>query len=170
LTSRFVSEDPIGFGGGDLNLYGYVGGAPIDRFDPSGESWKDKLVGAAKSAGLYDMYQKVRKFDQIAKDMQPAQKRIEQRHLAASRVTDPAQIDDELMMARHSPEGQQQLLKDAHELIGAAADIVSSLYASALIPLKGGLKILKGIGNAAAKIYDSATEASPKQCKEEGAQ
>jgi RHS repeat-associated protein len=39
LTSRFISEDPLGFGGGDLNLYRYVGGQPVDRVDPSGEYW-----------------------------------------------------------------------------------------------------------------------------------
>ena len=32
---RFVSEDPIGIAGG-VNLYGYVGGNPIDGRDPSG--------------------------------------------------------------------------------------------------------------------------------------
>ncbi|HTQ06134.1 MAG TPA: RHS repeat-associated core domain-containing protein, partial [Polyangiaceae bacterium] len=37
VTSRFISEDPLGFGGGDLNLYGYVGGQPSDRVDPTGQ-------------------------------------------------------------------------------------------------------------------------------------
>ncbi|HXH25899.1 MAG TPA: RHS repeat-associated core domain-containing protein, partial [Vicinamibacterales bacterium] len=33
---RFISEDPIGFAGGDTNLYSYVGNAPTSRTDPSG--------------------------------------------------------------------------------------------------------------------------------------
>jgi len=33
---RFISEDPIGFAGGDVNLYGYVGNGPLDGTDPSG--------------------------------------------------------------------------------------------------------------------------------------
>ncbi|TPW17219.1 MAG: Teneurin-3, partial [Halothiobacillaceae bacterium] len=33
---RFISEDPIGFGGGDANLYAYVGGDPINFIDPLG--------------------------------------------------------------------------------------------------------------------------------------
>ncbi|MFN2507358.1 MAG: RHS repeat-associated core domain-containing protein, partial [Chthoniobacterales bacterium] len=33
---RFIQSDPIGFGGGDLNLYRYCGGDPVNRTDPSG--------------------------------------------------------------------------------------------------------------------------------------
>ncbi|MBK8810234.1 MAG: RHS repeat-associated core domain-containing protein [Acidobacteria bacterium] len=33
---RFISEDPIGFAGGDVNLYGYVGNGPLSATDPSG--------------------------------------------------------------------------------------------------------------------------------------
>jgi len=33
---RFISQDPIGFGGGDSNLYGYVGNQPTEYVDPSG--------------------------------------------------------------------------------------------------------------------------------------
>lgn len=33
---RFISEDPIGFAGGDINLYGYVYNRPLMLTDPSG--------------------------------------------------------------------------------------------------------------------------------------
>jgi len=36
---RFISEDPVGFLGGDVNLYGYVGGNPLSFVDPSGLDW-----------------------------------------------------------------------------------------------------------------------------------
>ncbi len=36
-TGRFLSEDPIGFRGGDTNLYRYVGNNPIKLNDPMGE-------------------------------------------------------------------------------------------------------------------------------------
>lgn len=32
----FTATDPIGFGGGDTNLYGYVLGGPVNGFDPDG--------------------------------------------------------------------------------------------------------------------------------------
>ena len=35
-VGRFISEDPIGFAGGDINLYGYVWNNPQSWTDPSG--------------------------------------------------------------------------------------------------------------------------------------
>jgi len=35
-VGRFVTKDPIGFGGGDYNLYGYVGNNPSRFMDPLG--------------------------------------------------------------------------------------------------------------------------------------
>ena len=37
-TGRWSAKDPIGFKGGDTNLYGYVVNDPINRIDPSGLS------------------------------------------------------------------------------------------------------------------------------------
>jgi RHS repeat-associated protein len=37
---RFVQVDPIGFGGGDVNLYRYEGNDPTDSLDPTGEAKK----------------------------------------------------------------------------------------------------------------------------------
>jgi RHS repeat-associated protein len=34
----FISEDPIGFGGGQLSFYAYVGGSPLNMIDPLGLS------------------------------------------------------------------------------------------------------------------------------------
>jgi RHS repeat-associated protein len=33
---RFISEDPIGFAGGDVNFYAYVGNSPLNYTDPLG--------------------------------------------------------------------------------------------------------------------------------------
>jgi RHS repeat-associated protein len=50
---RFISEDPIGFGGGDINLYGYVRNNPLRFNDPLGlmtPAQKCFLKGAAIGA------------------------------------------------------------------------------------------------------------------------
>lgn len=39
-AGRFLSEDPLGFGGGDVNLYAYVAGNPVGWIDPLGLSAK----------------------------------------------------------------------------------------------------------------------------------
>jgi len=36
-VGRFISEDPIGFEGGDVNLYAYVGNNPVTLIDPNGQ-------------------------------------------------------------------------------------------------------------------------------------
>jgi RHS repeat-associated protein len=42
---RFISEDPIGFGGGDVNLYGYVWTNPLNYYDPMGlDGWPANLA------------------------------------------------------------------------------------------------------------------------------
>jgi hypothetical protein len=36
MEGRFISKDPIGFEGGDVNLYAYVQNNPVNRTDPEG--------------------------------------------------------------------------------------------------------------------------------------
>jgi len=38
MEGRFISKDPIGFAGGDVNLYGYTGNNPINLTDPTGNT------------------------------------------------------------------------------------------------------------------------------------
>ncbi len=40
-AGRFVGKDPIGFGGGDVNVYAYVGNGPTVWVDPFGLDWTD---------------------------------------------------------------------------------------------------------------------------------
>ena len=51
-TGRWTTKDPIGFGGGDANLYAYVGGEPVNRVDPSGLIWDTVTQGCARSPAL----------------------------------------------------------------------------------------------------------------------
>ncbi|WP_413291918.1 RHS repeat domain-containing protein [Bdellovibrio sp. HCB185ZH] len=46
-TGRWTSKDPIGFDGGDMNLYGYVLQDPINLVDPKGESYSGFAADAA---------------------------------------------------------------------------------------------------------------------------
>ena len=50
-TGRWTARDPIGFAGGDTNLYGYVLGDPVNFIDPSGEfAW---VIGGALVGGAF---------------------------------------------------------------------------------------------------------------------
>ncbi|RDZ29494.1 RHS repeat-associated core domain-containing protein [Lysobacter silvisoli] len=48
---RFLSEDPLGFGGGDVNTYAYVAGDPISYNDPTGK-FINFLIGAGIGFGV----------------------------------------------------------------------------------------------------------------------
>jgi uncharacterized protein RhaS with RHS repeats len=49
VEGRFISKDPIGFAGGDVNLYGYVQNDPINWIDPEG------LFGSPASKSHYEV-------------------------------------------------------------------------------------------------------------------
>ena len=65
-TNRWLSPDPIGFGGGDSNLYGYVFNNPINLTDPTGEGPIGCLVGGA-AGGLFDIYKAIQEALEDAK-------------------------------------------------------------------------------------------------------
>jgi RHS repeat-associated protein len=53
VMSRFVSEDPIGFAGGDPNLYRYAASSPTNFSDPSGQCIPAAIFGAALDIGAF---------------------------------------------------------------------------------------------------------------------
>ena len=54
-AGRFLSEDPIGFGGGDANLYRYVGNRPAIATDPTGLSGEDNDEPIPEHGGPNDV-------------------------------------------------------------------------------------------------------------------
>ncbi|MCC3529453.1 MAG: RHS repeat-associated core domain-containing protein [Microcoleus sp. PH2017_22_RUC_O_B] len=48
-VGRFISEDTVGFAGGDANLYRYVGNSPTNYTDPSGEIPVRRWLGSDPS-------------------------------------------------------------------------------------------------------------------------
>ena len=60
-TGRFLSEDPLGFDGGDVNLYAYVEDNPINETDPLGLY---HCVGGANCDFTPPMQQALQCFDQ----------------------------------------------------------------------------------------------------------
>jgi RHS repeat-associated protein len=53
VFSRFTSEDPIEFGGGDANLYEYGAGSPTNFTDPSGNCAVFAALGAALTISAF---------------------------------------------------------------------------------------------------------------------
>src|SRR3989442_3288217 len=62
--ARFISEDPIGLAGGDLNLYAYVGNDPVNIVDLDGLSASGDFVRGAASyfEGIYGTFRYAARF------------------------------------------------------------------------------------------------------------
>lgn len=51
---RFISEDPLQFGGGDINFYAYVAGDPITLTDPQGEGFVACVAASAVGGAVIE--------------------------------------------------------------------------------------------------------------------
>ncbi|MCX5719089.1 MAG: hypothetical protein NT055_03830, partial [Nitrospirae bacterium] len=55
-VGRFISEDSIGFRGGDVNFYAYTANNPVNRKDPKGLNWYGNWCGPGGSGPATDCY------------------------------------------------------------------------------------------------------------------
>ncbi|MEI7985178.1 MAG: RHS repeat-associated core domain-containing protein [Armatimonadota bacterium] len=60
-NARFLTRDPISYSGG-MNLYGYVGGNPIMRVDPSGTDWDPAGLGRIINRLTNESAENIREF------------------------------------------------------------------------------------------------------------
>ena len=71
-VGRFISEDPLGFDGGDLNLYAYAGNNPINFIDPEGKNpW---LIGGAIVGGAIISYNAYNAWEKLLNTTKEGQK------------------------------------------------------------------------------------------------
>ena len=68
-AGRWVTRDPIGYGGG-VNLYGYCGNGPVGRIDPSGKLYwqvaRWGYMGGTAMIAIYELYQAKELYDSAA--------------------------------------------------------------------------------------------------------
>ena len=73
-TGRWTSKDPIGFDGGDSNLYGYVLSDPVNAIDPTGEilqfciAWGGRLWSAWRASKTL---KKISSIDDLVRSSSP---------------------------------------------------------------------------------------------------
>jgi RHS repeat-associated protein len=69
---RFLSEDPLGFEGGDSNLYRYANNDPFNLVDPSGHSWLSSFFKKVEK-GVKNTFKTIENivtnFDDVAKGL-----------------------------------------------------------------------------------------------------
>jgi RHS repeat-associated protein len=153
-NGRFISEDPIGFGGGDANLSRYVLNSPTNFNDPSGHSFEDVINGGINKLDNFlgdrgvDLYGAVNTADQGLGGFGSG---------ATGGLTDLARQG---IYGGNVNANQQGLLHDGASLLG---DLASSAVGGAAA--KGGSWLVRaGAGllnnaNKAADIYGKAQSA-----------
>ena len=118
---RWLSEDPIGFAGGDSNLYGYALNNPINFLDPEGTGPIGGAVCIVSDIALNFVtnYFKYRKYNKLA-ELQ--QKRIDAFQREIDELPLTCGNEDEEQILRDTLEKQLQLVKSDQAFLDAQAN------------------------------------------------
>jgi RHS repeat-associated protein len=99
-TARWLNRDPIGEIGG-LNLYGYVGGNPVNFVDPTGENW-----GSVFLRGIVIVIGLLNQADHQLTLPDPQQQQKQEPKVPGQRLPDSNKSTDPLPQERKEPSKQ----------------------------------------------------------------
>jgi RHS repeat-associated protein len=103
-TGRWTSKDPIGFGGGDTNLYGYVLQDPVNFIDPDGKSYlRIVLIGASilcHANNFFDQYKLAQDLDKLDQEINDTKKEIDMLEMQLFESSCPDDIDEKIRAAQ----------------------------------------------------------------------
>jgi len=119
---RFVAQDPIGFNGGDVDLYSYVRDEPVNGRDPGGRGPNLAIaVGAACAAfDVYAIGSLLSEEHQLYQQIEAIQQQIDELRKRANSCPDPL---------NQRPEKQiQNLQKRQLQLAGQFAATYSEMW------------------------------------------
>ena len=95
MVGRWVSKDPIRFGGDGPNLYGYVLNDPVNYLDPSGEYANPIAIGICiyVAGKIYEFFD----------DDTPIEKKLEEERCARARVAYTSECTDKILVPQIPP-------------------------------------------------------------------
>ena len=116
-TGRWTAKDPIGFGGGDTNLYGYVLNDPVNFVDSDGRIGQAVIipvvVGIVAIKGIYDFVSSYLNSQEAIERVQDARRKDEEIYDAVS--------NNKPIPAGYCPNATSDAVKDFTK---AAADTI----------------------------------------------
>jgi RHS repeat-associated protein len=120
VTGRWTAKDPIGFGGGDSNLYAYVLGDPVNFVDVDGFE-----------PGCMSTVDIVRELDNQITNMEKNNQKINDYYQSLKDyIADPKQVGADRIneTGKKMIEAQKDMVKDAAAVTGAAVNFMADIY------------------------------------------